>query len=60
MGNTKPIQIDTEYHLALKLMTTEPSEKRDMKNVIQDTLDSDSVFKQFLSKARRKLREVTK
>jgi hypothetical protein len=58
MGNTRPIQIDGEYHLALKLMTAEPSEKRDMKNVIQDNLNSDTIFKKFLSKARRKLREV--
>lgn len=58
MGNTKPIQIDESYHLALKLMTTEPEEKRDMKSVIQDNLDTNEIFKKFLSKARRKLNSL--
>ena len=58
MRNTKPIQIAKDHHLALKLMTAEPAEKRDMHVIIEQSLDKDEDFKKFIVKARKKLKEV--
>jgi hypothetical protein len=52
---TQLLSIDDDFHAALKLMSAEPSEKRGMKGIVQDSLNDDASFKKILSEARRKL-----
>ena len=55
MSMTQLLSIDDDFHAALKLMSAEPSEKRGMKGIVQDSLNDDASFKKILSEARRKL-----
>ena len=49
---TQLLAIDDDFHAALKLMSAEPSEKRGMKAIVQETLVTDKI----LGEARTKLK----
>jgi hypothetical protein len=52
---TQLLSIDDDFHAALKMMSAEPSEKRGMKQIVQESLMSDKTFVKILSDARRKM-----
>lgn len=53
---TQLLAIDDDFHAALKLMSAEPSEKRGMKAIVQETLVTDKAFTKILGEARTKLK----
>ena len=52
---TQLIAIDNDFHAALKLMSAQPFEKRGMKAIVQDLLQTDRSFNKTLGEARTKL-----
>jgi molecular chaperone GrpE (heat shock protein) len=52
---TQLLAIDDDFHAALKLMSADPKERRGMKAIVQDTLQTDRSFTKVLSEARVRL-----
>ena len=52
---TQLLAIDNDFHAALKLMSAQPLEKRGMKTIVQDLLQTDRSFNKTLGEARTKL-----
>ena len=52
---TQLLAIDDDFHAALKLMSAQPFEKRGMKAIVQDSLQTDRSFNKTLGEARTKL-----
>ena len=52
---TQLLAIDDDFHAALKLMSAQPFEKRGMKAIVQDLLQTDRSFNKTLGEARTKL-----
>jgi|TARA_B100001013_G_C24357449_1_gene342856 hypothetical protein len=52
---TQLLAIDDDFHAALKLMSAQPLEKRGMKAIVQDSLQTDRSFNKTLGEARTKL-----
>ena len=52
---TQLLAIDNDFHAALKLMSAQPFEKRGMKAIVQDLLQTDRSFNKTLGEARTKL-----
>ena len=52
---TQLLAIDNDFHAALKLMSAQPLEKRGMKAIVQDSLQTDRSFNKTLGEARTKL-----
>jgi molecular chaperone GrpE (heat shock protein) len=52
---TQLLAIDDDFHAALKLMSAQPLEKRGMKAIVQDLLQTDRSFNKTLGEARTKL-----
>ena len=52
---TQLLAIDNDFHAALKLMSAQPLEKRGMKAIVQDLLQTDRSFNKTLGEARTKL-----
>ena len=52
---TQLLAIDDDSHAALKLMSAQPLEKRGMKAIVQDSLQTDRSFNKTLGEARTKL-----
>jgi len=52
---THLLAIDNDFHAALKLMSAQPLEKRGMKTIVQDLLQTDRSFNKTLGEARTKL-----
>mgnify|MGYP001189494116 FL=1 len=52
---TQLLAIDNDFHAALKLMSAQPFEKRGMKAIVQDSLQTDRSFNKTLGEARTKL-----
>ena len=52
---TQLLAIDDDFHAALKLMSAQPLEKRGMKTIVQDLLQTDRSFNKTLGEARTKM-----
>ena len=52
---TQLLAIDDDFHAALKLMSAQPFEKRGMKAIVQDLLQTDRSFNKTLGEARTKM-----
>ena len=52
---TQLLAIDNDFHAALKLMSAQPFEKRGMKAIVQDSLQTDRSFNKTLGEARTKM-----
>ena len=52
---TQLLAIDNDFHAALKLMSAQPFEKRGMKAIVQDLLQTDRSFNKTLGEARTKM-----
>ena len=52
---TQLLAIDNDFHAALKLMSAQPLEKRGMKAIVQDSLQTDRSFNKTLGEARTKM-----
>ena len=52
---TQLLAIDNDFHAALKLMSAQPLEKRGMKAIVQDLLQTDRSFNKTLGEARTKM-----
>ena len=52
---TQLLAIDDDFHAALKLMSAQPLEKRGMKAIVQNSLQTDRSFNKVLGEARTKL-----
>ena len=53
---TQLLAIDDDFHAALKLMSADPNEKRGMKDIVQESLQTDKLFTKVLSEARNRLK----
>ena len=49
---TQLLAIDDDFHAALKLMSADPNEKRGMKAIVQENLQTDKSFTKVLGEAR--------
>ncbi|MBF85128.1 MAG: hypothetical protein CL489_11765 [Acidobacteria bacterium] len=52
---TQLLAIDDDFHAALKLMSADPKERRGMKAIVQDSLQTDRSFNKTLGEARVRL-----
>ena len=53
---TQLLAIDDDFHAALKLMSADPNEKRGMKAIVQENLQTDKSFTKVLGEARNKIK----
>ena len=57
---TQLLAIDDDFHAALKMMSAHPKEKRGMKAIVQECLQTDKSFTKVLSDARNQMGHTPK